>query len=235
MSCGRTGRRLPQYNYFERNVEDHGTKAYQVLMILGSPYRRPVAVNGVPLTAEDREKEQSKLDEAVAKRRAESGEQREQRLAEYRKERHRNHRLIEEPTKAFVFKLSGEATVDAHQVYILSATPRPGYRPPDKETEVLTGMRGTLWIDEATFRWVKVQADVIHPVSIEGFLAKVEPGTRFELEKTPVSGAVWLPSHFSVRSKAKILSVLPHGTHEDETYFNYRRARASGEAGIGVQ
>lgn len=52
---------------------------------------------------------------------------------------------------------------------------------------MLRGMEGELWIDEATFQWVKVQARVIRPVSIEGFLARVEPGTRFELEKMPVA------------------------------------------------
>ena len=85
-------------------------------------------------------------------------------------------------------------------------------------------MQGKLWIDKATFQWVKVEASVIHPVSIQGFLARVEPGTRFEWEKGPVAGGVWLPKHFSVRSKAEILSFIRHKTHEDETYFNYQKA-----------
>jgi hypothetical protein len=48
-------------------------------------------------------------------------------------------------------------------------------------------MQGKLWIDKDSFQWVKVEAQVMHPVSIEGFLAKVEPGTHFELEKEPVA------------------------------------------------
>jgi len=33
-------------------------------------------------------------------------------------------------------------------------------------------MEGKLWIDEKTFQWVKVEATVIRPVSIEGFWLK---------------------------------------------------------------
>ena len=47
-------------------------------------------------------------------------------------------------------------------------------------------MEGTLWIDRDTFQWVKVEAQVTRPVKIVGFLAEVEPGTHFELEKKPI-------------------------------------------------
>jgi hypothetical protein len=142
----------PQYNYYERDLENHETKTYEVLMILGSPYQRLVAINGMQLSREDQKEEQHKLDHVVAQRRGEAKEETEKRIAEYRGERHRDHRMMEELTKAFVFKLSGEAVQDSHQVYVLEATPRLGYRPLDKETKVLTGMRGTLWIDKATFQ-----------------------------------------------------------------------------------
>jgi len=92
-------------------------------------------------------------------------------------------------------------------------------------------MRGRLWIDKQTDQWVKVEAKVIHPVSIEGFLAKVEPGTQFELDKAPVSAEVWLPSHFTMSANAKILDIFHHSKHEDVTYFNYHRAAPSGPRG----
>jgi hypothetical protein len=65
---------------------------------------------------------------------------------------------------------------------------------------------------------------VVHPVSIEGFLARVDPGTRFELENVPVAENVWLPKHFAMQASAKILLLFNHNQQEDETYFNYRKA-----------
>jgi hypothetical protein len=214
----------PRFNYIERDVVDHGTRTYQVTMILGSPYQRLIAINQKPLAASDREKEQQKLNQVIAGRRKESKAQRERRVAAYEKQRERDGRLLEELSKAFIFRVAGEETVSNHLAYVLLATPKPDYRPADKETKVLTGMRGKLWIDKATFQWVKVEAEVIHPVSIEGFLARVEPGTRFELDRAPVAEYIWLPTHFSVRSKARILSIIGYQTYTDESYSGYQKA-----------
>ena len=215
----------PQYDHFERNrLSGGGTRTYEVMMILGSEYQRLVAVNGKPLTPEEQATEQQKLERVVAQRQNESHEQRVQRIARYEKDRNRDHMLMQQITVAFDFKLLGEQTLGAYDVYVLLATPRRGYQPPNTETKVLTGMRGKLWIDEKTCQWVKVEAEVVHPVSIVGFLAEVEPGTRFELETTPVDGRIWLPRHFSMKARAKVFSVFGHKTQDDETYFDYHKA-----------
>ena len=148
----------------------------------------------------------------------------EKRTTAYNKDRERDHRLMQELTKAFTFRLVGERRLGPHQVYVLQAIRLPSYQPPGRETQVLTGMRGKLWIDTATYQWVKVEAEVVRPVSIVGFLATVEPGTRFELEKEPVPGGAWLPSHFTMKSKAKILSFIDHNDSADESYFDYQKA-----------
>src|SRR5262249_51051859 len=98
---------------------------------------------------------------------------------------------------------------------------------PNRDSQVLTGMEGKLWIDKDTFQWVKVEASVTRPVSIEGFLARVEPGTRFELDKTPIAPNLWFPSHFSMNSQAKVLLLFQRRKWVEETYSNYRPARAN--------
>ncbi len=214
----------PEYSYTETDRQPSGTKTYDVMMILGSPYRRLVAINGKPIPGEARKTEQQKLQQAIAKRKSESPRARSQRIAKYENDRSRDHLLMDQLTKAFDFKIAGEPVLDGYNVYQLQATPRPGYQPPNLESEVLPGMRGTLWIDQKTFQWVKVEAEVVHTVSIAGFLARVEPGTRFELEKMPVDDGIWLPKHFAVKSRSKILDVISHKTQDDEVFSNYHKA-----------
>ena len=180
------------------------SKTYEEMMILGSPYEHLLAVNGEPLTTDEEEAEQSKLREVTSQRRLESAGQRAQRIAKYDKDRKRDHLLMDELAKAFDFRLLGQQKLGPYDVYVLKATPRAGYKPPNMEEQALTRMQGKLWIDENKFQWVKVEAQVIHAVSIEGFLARVEPGTRFELEKMPVADGIWLPSHFAMKSRAKV-------------------------------
>jgi hypothetical protein len=213
----------PNYSYRERDRTGSGTKTYDVTMIQGSPYRQLIEVNGEPLSPQSSANEKQKLERVIAQRRAESPEQRQKRIAQYEKERRRDHLMMEQLTQAFDFKLIGSRTVDSHDVYVLRATPRKGYKPPNMETQVLPGMRGELWIDKKTFQWVKVTAHVIRPVSIEGFLAQVQPGTRFELEKMPVDDGIWLPKHFEMKSSAKILFLFNRSDQEDNTFFDYRK------------
>jgi len=214
----------PSYSYSERDVQSGGTRTFEVTMILGSPYERLVAVNGQPLRPDEQASEQQKLEKVTAQRCVESKQERGERIAKYEKERSRDHLLMNEITKAFNFKLVGEQRSGPFDVYVLKASPRPGYQPANKETKVLTGMEGELWIDKQTFHWVKVEAEVIHPVSIGGFLARVETGTRFELENMPVDNGTWLPEHFAMKSRARILFFYTSKNQEDETYFDYRKA-----------
>lgn len=214
---------VPEYSYRKRERDDQGSKTYQVLMIDGSPYQKLLAVNDKSLSKEQSAKEQQNLEQAKKQRQAESKEQRQQRIAKYEKDRQRDHAMMQQLTKAFEFKLLGQGKLRSFNVYMLRATPRSGYKPPNMETQVLSGMRGELWIDAATYQWVKVTAKVIHPVSIEGFLAQVEPGTQFELEKMPVGDGVWMPKHFAMKSHAKILHLFNHSNQENDTFSDYHK------------
>ena len=68
-----------------------------------------------------------------------------------------------------LFKLVGEQRLGAQDVYVLKATPRPGYKPPNAEAKVLTGMQGKLWIEKQTFQWVKVEAQSYARFQLEVF------------------------------------------------------------------
>ena len=223
----------PHYAHRERDRVGQTSKTYDVTMIDGSPYHRLIAVNDEPLSPADAQKEQRKQEQVTAQRRAESADQRQKRIANWEKDRKRDHLMMDQLTQAFDFKLIGERVMDGHNVYVLRATPRPGYKPPNMETQVLPAMRGELWIDKKTFQWVKVTAQVMRPASIEGFLAQVQPGTRFELEKMPVDDGIWLAKHFSMRANAKILFMFNHSDQEDTTFFDYRKIADTGDPPAG--
>jgi len=216
----------PEYSYTETVRTDKGARTYEITMLFGSPYQKLTRVNGKALSSADRKKEEDKFQNAVKKRRSESPSERASRISDYEKDRKRDHLMMEQLTRAFDFKVTGQTHLAGRTVYVLNATPRNGYQPPNKEAKVLTGMRGTLWIDRQTSQWVRVRAEVISPVSIEGFLATVEPGTRFELEKMPVSKDIWLPKHFSVSSHARVLGLFQHHGFEDHTYSGYHKTPA---------
>ncbi|HEY1212237.1 MAG TPA: hypothetical protein VGE93_01270 [Bryobacteraceae bacterium] len=215
----------PNYSHIERDRQEGSDKTYRVLMIEGSPYQELIAVNGKPLPEGQQQQEETKLKQEIAKRKAESPDERRKRIASYERDRKRDNTMIQQLTAAFQFELIKKAKLGSFNVYVLKATPKPGYNPPNLDSQVLPGMEGTMWIDQKTFQWVKVTAHVIHPVSIMGFLAQVQPGTRFDLEKRPVGGKFWAPSHFSMRANSKILGMFSHNTWQDQTFSDYQPAQ----------
>ncbi|MFP5227499.1 MAG: hypothetical protein ACLGXA_07690 [Acidobacteriota bacterium] len=219
---------LPHLNYFKVVHGPEGkTRTYREIMLLGSRYSLLTETDGKQLTPDRAREEQRRLDQARQMRTAESPEQREKRVSAYKRERQRDQFLLNEMVNAFEFRLSGEERLGRHDAYVFKAEPRRGYRPPDNRARVLTGMRGTLWIDKSTSQWLRVEAEVFRTVSIEGFLAQVQPGTRFLLEQAPISGNLWLPTHYSMKARARILFFFPKNSDEEETYFGYAPAGES--------
>jgi len=217
----------PSFAYIERDVRSKRdsealTKSYQVLMIDGSPYRRLVSLSDKPLNSGDQADEGQKMQMEIERRQHESERERNKRIAKYVKDRARDLAMIRAMSNAFQFHLAGAETVDGHDCWVLDVSPKPGYNPKDREGRVLTGMTGRLWIDKDQNQWVKAQAEVIKPVSFYGFVARVEPGTRFLLEQRPVSTSLWLPAHFSVKVNASAFGFLNEDSQEDETYRDYK-------------
>ncbi len=215
----------PAYSFTERDVESHRggaktVKVYRVLMIAGSPYQRLISIGGRPLSNPQDAREQTKLKNAVERCRRQSPAAAKRRIAKYARERKQDQSMLVEMTAGFEFKLVGEGKLGGHDVWVLEASPRPGYQPKSRETKVLTSMRGKLWIDKAQYQWVKVEAEVFKPVTYGMFIAKVGPGTKFELEQAPVAGGVWMPTHFSTTVRASVLGFNDNST-DDESYSGY--------------
>jgi len=212
------------FDHCERVITRDGTKTYDVTMVMGTPYQRLTEINGQPLSDENQQREKQKLDAARAARERESADERATRLGKDDKDRRRNRLLLDQLPEAFTFTLEGEQKVGHFDAYVLRATPRRDYQPPTLESQVLTGMEGRFWIERNSFQWIKAEAAVVRPVSIASFLARVDPGTQFALEQTPVNSDVWMPAHFSMRTRGRLLFLLKQRTQVDATYYDYRRS-----------
>lgn len=217
----------PNFSFIDREVEaKHGhaehTKTYQVLMIDGSPYNKLIAINDVSLSMQEQQQEAQKLEREIDKRQHESNADRKRRISKYVRQRNQDRRMLTEMVKAFQYSLVSEDKLAGHKVWVLNATPKQAYVPHNREGRILQRMRGNLWVDQSTYHWVKVEAQVVKPVSMFGFLAKVKPGTRFELVQAPVTGAIWQPRRFLVNVEATALGFLNENSHEEDTYRDYR-------------
>ena len=209
-------------------------KTYEVMMIEGSPYYRVVAINNEPLSHAQEQQEQAKLNREILQRQNESKKDRQARIAKYQNERSEEHLLLQQMVSAFRFKLAGEEERNGVACYVLDALPNPDYQPPSEKTKVLTGMQGRLWIDKAHYHWVRVQAQVITPVPFGLFIAKVKPGTKFELDQAPV-GDVWLPKRFVENVNASVLGLYGMRSMEQDEYSDYHQTMLKADSQLPAE
>lgn len=203
------------------HAQPQGSRTYTVLMIEGSPYRKLIALDNERLSTQRAAAEEVKLRREIARRRNESAADRQKRVARYREQRAEEHLLMQQMATAFDFRLLGEDEIAGIGCYRLQATPRADYTPPVEKARVLKGMRGTMWIDKEHLHWVRVQAEVTQPVTFGFFIAKVNPGTRFELDQA-ACGDYFLPARFSQTVNASVFGLYGYRTRDESHYSNYR-------------
>lgn len=220
-------REAPNYSFLRTEVKSkHGSQPvktiYQVLMIEGSPYLKIVAEDGRPTSPRRAQEEEQKLQRERSKRETESARERRRRIEKYTEDRNRDHALLSELCDAFNYSVVGERHIGNNSAWVLEGKPKPGYVAKTRETKVLSGMNIEFWIEKTNYEWIRVEAQVVQPVSLYGAIAKVGPGTKFILEQEKVSPNLWLPKHFSVQVKASALGFINKDSVDDETYSNYR-------------
>ena len=204
-------------------VKSKEVKTYDVTLLEGSPYLRLVERDDRPLPPAEEKKERDKLEKSNAERLKETPAERQRRIDEYDKRRERQRKTMHEVEAAFDFKIAGQDRLEGRDVWILEATPRPGYRPRSRDAKVLPHVRGKLWIDQRTYHWVKLDAEVIDPVSWGLFLVRLDQGARIRFDETRVNDEVWLPRWISIAASARIGIFKKLRVQEDTTYKNFRK------------
>src|SRR5438094_2278417 len=213
----------------ERQIDSKGqmkseeVKTYDVTLLEGSPYFRLLERNDHPLPAAEEKKEQAKLAKSIADRMKETSEQRRRRIEDDDKRRERQREAMREVAEAFDFREVGQGVVEGREVWIVEASPRAGYQPRSRDAKILPHVRGKLWIDQRSYHWVKLEAEVIHPVSWGLFLVRLDPGARIRFDETRVNDEVWLPQHIWVAASARLGVFKKLRVQEDTTYKNFRK------------
>jgi hypothetical protein len=191
----------------------------EVLILAGRPYEKLIARNDKPLSERDAKKEQESMDKELAKR-SQLSESDKQKLEKRRRE---NRKFLNEIPDAFTFRFAGEEEVSGKPAWVIEAEPRPNYRAKDLRAKILTKLRGKIWVDQAEYQWVKVDADVLDTISLGLALFRIAPGGHLTFEQTRVNDEVWLPAHAKIRADARLAYVRSMHAEIELKYSDYKK------------
>jgi len=221
------------YTYLERQLErqfdgsgkvkQQTLRTWDVTVQEGSPYRRLVARNDQPLSAEEQEREQQKLEHSIDDRRKETKEQRDRRIADWERRRQKQREPLRELADAFDFRISGEEALNGGEAWVIDGTPHAGYKPKTTAGAVLPKMKARFWIDKHDYQWIRMEAETLDTVTFGAFLIRIAKGAHIVMEQSHINNEVWLPKRIALEGSARLFLVKGLHTQLDFTYSQYRK------------
>lgn len=216
-------------------VKEQKIQTWDVTLLEGSPYKRLVARNDQPLSPEEQKWEQEKLRKSNEDRRKETEEQRQKRVADWRRKQQRQREDIREFPDAFDFRLAGEERLNGFDVWVIDATPHPGFRAGASNARALfPNVKGRFWVAKDSYGWVKADVEAIDTISLGVFLVRVSKGSRVVLEQTRVNGEVWLPKKWIIKASARIFLVRNIRVDAQYDFSEYKKFQADSRIVTGA-
>ena len=211
-------------------------ETHEILVMYGRPIGRLIEKEGKPLTGGEKRKEDEEFEKELAKRRKESQEENSKERRKYLEKREEARRFAREVPDAFNFTLLGSEKLGGRDVYVISAEPKPGYKPHDSQARMLLPkLRGKLWIDKEEYQWVKIEAETIDTISFGLFLARLGRGAQLTFEQSRVNDELWLPSHGYIKVDGR-LALLKKVRADAEIHFGkYRKFQTDSKLIVAEQ
>ena len=127
---------------------------------------------------------------------------------------HRRDNVIKDIPNAFIYTDVGR---DSRGLIMLKFRPSPDFQPSSRQSLILEGMAGELWVDPATQRMVKIDGSLIRDVKIGwGFLARLNKGGTFLMEQSKGPNGTWHQKLLSVRFDGTVLIFKHIHIHETQ-------------------
>jgi hypothetical protein len=203
------------WSYRELKVEDGKQKLYCVYQTKDGEIDRLVAVNGQPLAPQQSRAEDARITKLIQH----SAEMKQQERKE-NEDGNRARNLLNMFPDAFKFQYE---QIQGNLVSLRFA-PNPKFHAEGHPAQVFHHMEGVIVLDTAHKRLVSIDGKLTSRVDFGwGVLGHLDRGGIFRVEQKEVSPGYWEVTEMRVDMTGKALFFKTVGTHENETYSEYRR------------
>jgi hypothetical protein len=208
-------------------VEVGPLRTFEVFPSAGGTYKRLIAVEGKPLSAEElarRDREhQEHLAEMVEREKNESLADRAKRLSKMQEEAAERDAILEDAFAVFDATFESREVIDGELVFAIALRPRDDARPRTRPGRWMKKFAGRVWIAETSHQIVKVDLRAMDDVTIGlGIVGRVHEGSRLVYARRRFENA-WLPSELIFDATGRTLLFRPFHIDVVTTYSAYKR------------
>jgi hypothetical protein len=211
---------VQQYYMFKDTTEykDHSTTR-EIVRTKQGGLSITLLQNGKPLTAEQRQKEEAKLQKF-----ANDPDARRKRRESSKADDARAETMLTSLPDAFLYTYAGtDRGPKGEQLVHLNFKPNPSFNPPNHETAVYQGMEGDITIDKSAMRIAKIDGTLFKDVDFGwGILGRLYKGGRFRIVQRDVGGGHWEEVEETLNFYGKILMIKSLTIWSTETMTDFR-------------
>ena len=177
--------------------ETQKTRTQYVIETKQGAFARLVAENGHPLTPQQQQQEDKRIDTLIHN----PGELRRQKQ-EHERDAQKEQQLLKMLPDGFLYQYEAEEGRNIR----LSFRPNPKFRPPTREAKVFHAMQGTMIVDAHEKRLVELRGKLMRDVVFGwGIFGRLYAGGTFEVRQAEVAPGHWEATLIDVHVRGKAL------------------------------
>ncbi|MGO9127170.1 MAG: hypothetical protein ACLP6G_20070 [Terriglobales bacterium] len=215
-----------KFMYREHQETGHGWQTKLIVETKDAVAGMVVAIDGKPLTAEQRHHEEARLEGLVN-----NPQELKRKQKEEKEDGDRTNRMVKALPEAFLYEFDGVETgrqgvgSPGDELVRLKFRPNPDFDPPSRAEQVLTGMKGYILIDKDKRRIAEIDGTLEKDVGFGwGILGRLDKGGRFVVQQGTVGKGVWEVTRMDLDFTGRILLFKKLVIKSTEILSDFREA-----------
>ena len=208
------------FTYRDQKLKENGSRETKQMISTsqGVMLGRIIAINDKPLDAQQRQKEDQRLQRLL-----DDPSQLTAKKKEQVEDDERVRKMVGALPDAFIFEYAGSEQGKTGEIKVLKFHPNPNFDPPTRELQVYQGMEGTMKIAVPQNHIVLLEAKLFRQVNFGwGILGHLNPGGQFIIEQSAITPEHWDLTHMKLNFTGKALFFKTINIQEDEWTSDYR-------------
>ena len=205
------------YRHWRQTAD--GIKVKEVVETAAGMVDRLIEVDGLPLTAKQQAKEDTRLQNLLV-----YPELQQQQKKEQRQDNERVRIMFRELPLAFLYEYVAVERGRWGEIICLTFVPNPNYQPSSREASVYRAMSGKLWVAVPEYRLAGIEASLFKEVRFGwGILGHLEKGGHFYVEQSTIAPHRWDVTYQNIQFDGRALLFKTIFLHEIERTSDFRR------------
>ncbi|HEV2578263.1 MAG TPA: hypothetical protein VGU25_13730 [Acidobacteriaceae bacterium] len=194
------------------------TDEYQAFYVANTEVLQHLSHDGKPLSAQEAQKEQERVDKQVAKLKS---QQNKPARDEVRLSASALLRLA-------TFSNPRREVLNGRPTLVFDYVGNPHAPAKDLSEEIMRELTGTLWVDERDNAILRLNGTLQENFHIGGgLLVNIKKGSSFDFTEAPVNGEIWFPQQFTAHVDGRFLLLKGFNGNARDTFSDYRKLKTS--------